>query len=613
MLGSYDIIVKTEEIRRRVQEGDFDSAQKVLDTMVLKKVKNIADLSLLSEVLTKNERYDEAMELLNRVYKKSKTRRTLHQMVFISIGRKNIEDAERFLRKYEEVAPSDYNIYIFRYKIDKLKKESYETLIKSLKELKNRAYIEKWAYELAKMYYKAGMEKECIKECSDIILWFGEGSYVEKARVLKAYYSGEVGKDEIIKKLKNRAYRENKNGESAEESEELSPSESENKLSKDEPEIELLPEDFQADPSSVELIIEQLPVDVGSGEEHIYTTIPDLEVGDRVMEEIADYVSKEVESILSNEQDDLASKEDISNEDIHNEDTHNENRIVGESVLGDDGEVHSTDKTENNNEDLDKLTELSEYFDVDIMDIFGNFLHVESIKNQLVKSIEIITSKRTKSVQMIITGAPSSGKSTLAKDIAIFLNKIGNLKTSRIAKISAMRLNEIDDIKNKEELRSCCMVIENANELKKPTIDKILALIKYFHGDIAIIFEENKKNMNRLFREYPKLMEMFKNRIHLPQYTDKELLGFAKSYIMHKDYKLETSTIELLIDGVDEIINSTSKEKQLESISKYVQNTINFAELRTGKLSSKPTNESKQMDSKILSLLPEDFNLNIIP
>ena len=78
-------------------------------------------------------------------------------------------------------------------------------------------------------------------------------------------------------------------------------------------------------------------------------------------------------------------------------------------------------------------------------------------------------SKHTKSVQMIITGAPCSGKTTLAKDIAIFLNRTGKLKTSRIAKISAIKLNEIDILSMKEELRNSCLVIENASDLKKPT------------------------------------------------------------------------------------------------------------------------------------------------
>ena len=208
-MGSYGIIVKKEEVRKRVQKGDFNSAQKIIDTMALKKVKNIADLILFADIYAHNERYDEAMELLNRVYKKSKTRRVLFKMVSVSIKRKDIEDAQYFLQEYELAAPDDYNIFIFRYKIDKMKKEPYNVLIDSLKKLKKYIYMEK-CYELAKLYYKAGMEKECIEECSEIILWFGEGSYVEKAKFLKAYYLGEMDKDEMINMLKNRAKQTNK-------------------------------------------------------------------------------------------------------------------------------------------------------------------------------------------------------------------------------------------------------------------------------------------------------------------------------------------------------------------------------------------------------------------
>lgn len=572
MLGSYDIIVKTEEIRRRVQEGDYETAQRIIDTMKLKRVKNIADLSLLAEVLTQNKRYDEAMELLNRVYKKSKTRRTLYQMVFVSIGRKNIQDAEHYLSKYEEVASNDYNIYIFRYKIDKLKKEPYEVLIKSLKEVKKKAYIEKWAYELAKIYYKAGMEKECIKECSDIILWFGDGSYVERAKILKAYYSGEVDKDEILENLRKRASEDNNEAhdedceESADEAQESSLEEAHTE--------ELSPKEDRAET------------------EASINTMPDIMVNNQVMEEIADSVSKDIEGILSDE----------DNDDIN--DKYN--------CLVEDDTGTSPIHIPEDNEDIDKLMKFSEELGVDIIQIFSNFIHIKSIRNQLVKSIELITNKRTKSVQMIITGAHSSGKTTLAKDIAIFLNKIGKLQSSRIAKISALKLNEIEVINNKDELKGCCMVIENANELKRPTINKILALVKYFHGDIGIILEENKKNMNKLFREEPKLMEMFRNRIHLPNYTEEELLGFAQSYIILKNYNLETSTLNVLSEGVNEIIKNSSKDKQLERILKYVHNAVSFADIRTGKQLSK-SGQDQHMESDILPLLPEDFTMCIKP
>jgi predicted kinase len=120
---------------------------------------------------------------------------------------------------------------------------------------------------------------------------------------------------------------------------------------------------------------------------------------------------------------------------------------------------------------------------------------------------------------MMITGTKNSGKSTLAKDLTIFFHQIGRLKSTRVAKIDAEKMNGIDVLSKKDTLRDSCLIVENASELNRATIDQLLELIKYFRGDIIVIFEENKKNINALFRECPKLMELFKNRIHLPETT----------------------------------------------------------------------------------------------
>lgn len=204
-MGAYENIVKIEEMRKRLGEGDYETALKILNTMSLRKIKKTSDLSIMAEVYEKNGRYEEAMELLLRIYQKSKTRKIVFQLTMLSIKLLHIDDAEYYFKEYQLLAPNDFYNEIFRYKIDKLKGEPYEKLIATLEALKNKEYIEKWAYELAKLYYKAGMEKECIEECSNIILWFGEGSYVEKAKMLKAYYSGETNKEKMIEELKRRA------------------------------------------------------------------------------------------------------------------------------------------------------------------------------------------------------------------------------------------------------------------------------------------------------------------------------------------------------------------------------------------------------------------------
>lgn len=208
-MGLYEIIVKTEEVRRQVQEGDFIRAQKILDTMELKKIKNVSDLSLMAEVYTKNARYEEAYELLLKINNKTRARKSVFQLVQNAIYRENAEEAERYFTEYKQQAPKDFHLHIFRYQIDKLKNAPIELQIESLKVLKKREYIEKWAYELAKLYYRADMEEECVRECSDIILWFGSGVFVEKAKVLKSYYSGE-DKDKILADLKKRARKSEK-------------------------------------------------------------------------------------------------------------------------------------------------------------------------------------------------------------------------------------------------------------------------------------------------------------------------------------------------------------------------------------------------------------------
>jgi hypothetical protein len=195
----YENIVKIEEMRKLTDNNQYLKAIKILDTMDINKIKALTDLSIIAEIYMRNERYDEAMAVLTKIYNKTKTRRILYQLVDLSIKRGSIQEAEDYLDRYIKIAPQDSSRFIFRYSIDKLQGESYEILIASLEQLKEHEYYEKWAYELAKVYHKAGMKDKCVRECSDIILWFGEGIYVEKAKLLKGYYVGDINPIHMLK------------------------------------------------------------------------------------------------------------------------------------------------------------------------------------------------------------------------------------------------------------------------------------------------------------------------------------------------------------------------------------------------------------------------------
>jgi len=103
-------------------------------------------------------------------------------------------------------------------------------------------------------------------------------------------------------------------------------------------------------------------------------------------------------------------------------------------------------------------------------------------------------------------------------------------------------------------------------------------------------------------------MELFKNRIHLPSYTEEDLLGFAYFYIMQREYILKQPAFEVLKAGINEIYRNTERDKQLESVAKYVQNAIDAVDLRTGKLLSALAAEGRLADAGILTILPEDFS-----
>jgi tetratricopeptide (TPR) repeat protein len=131
-MGSYDNIVKIEEMRKHMEEGNIQAALLILDTMETRKIKNMSDLSLIAEVYAQNERYEEAEKLLHKIYEKTKSRKSLYQLLDVSIKNNNVEEAQQYLEEYKKLAPKDFYKYIFQYKIDKLKGAPYEMLISTL-------------------------------------------------------------------------------------------------------------------------------------------------------------------------------------------------------------------------------------------------------------------------------------------------------------------------------------------------------------------------------------------------------------------------------------------------------------------------------------------------
>ena len=168
-------------------------------------------------------------------------------------------------------------------------------------------------------------------------------------------------------------------------------------------------------------------------------------------------------------------------------------------------------------------------------------------------------------------------------------------------------MNTVDIMSKKDTLKDCCLVVENASELKRRTIEGLLELSISLPGDIAIVFEENKKNINKLFRECPKLMDLLKNRIHLPQYNQVDLAGFAFACLKQKDYRLDSKAEQILQTKICQITQHFEPNRYLEQINNLMQSIMNAADLRTGKQLSSLANQGRLKDVEILTVLGEDF------
>jgi len=186
-MRQYEFAIRIAQIHHLVEERKYKKALAVIRTLDMRQVKSISDLTIIADVFARTEQFESAKEAYLKIYNKSKTRRVVYRLVSISIRTKELDDAERYYNEFVQMCPSTRDIIILRYRIDKAAGVHIGKLVETLEELKEEEYIEEWAYELARLYYKAGRFEECRRECEDILLWFGHGEIVERAKKLMEY------------------------------------------------------------------------------------------------------------------------------------------------------------------------------------------------------------------------------------------------------------------------------------------------------------------------------------------------------------------------------------------------------------------------------------------
>lgn len=330
ILDKEEFRVKLGEINKLVEARDYKGAMQIVDSIDWRRVKNVRTLCVVGEIYAANKRYEESKEIFLLAYHRAPIgKNILYRLIEVSLKMGQISEATEFFDEYREVAGNDNSQYILRYKIARAKNASLNEQIRILEEYKEKEFTERWSYELAKLYYKAGDKQKCLDLCNEMILWFNDGNYVMKALDLKQRMGVLTGEEKekyeqrFIPKLippeKAKEIRESKETETAEESE----------YEESRPVTDTIQVDDERDLNSSETFQEKISKgirDIFGGHKKAAEEPEDME--EDVQDESEDSTEEEAEDVQEGEEtpeeETAATEESAESEETDSEDTEEE-------------------------------------------------------------------------------------------------------------------------------------------------------------------------------------------------------------------------------------------------------------------------------------------------
>ena len=330
ILDKEEFRVKLGEINKLVEARDYKGAMQIVVSIDWRRVKNVRTLCVVGEIYAANKRYEESKEIFLLAYHRAPIgKNILYRLIEVSLKMGQISEATEFFDEYREVAGNDNSQYILRYKIARAKNASLNEQIRILEEYKEKEFTERWSYELAKLYYKAGDKQKCLDLCNEMILWFNDGNYVMKALDLKQRMGVLTGEEKekyeqrFIPKLippeKAKEIRESKETETAGESE----------YEESRPVTDTIQVDDERDLNSAETFQEKISKgirDIFGGHKKAAEEPEDME--EDVQDESEDSTEEEAEDVQEGEEtpeeETAATEESAESEETDSEDTEEE-------------------------------------------------------------------------------------------------------------------------------------------------------------------------------------------------------------------------------------------------------------------------------------------------
>ena len=702
-MDKYEYSLKLEEINRLVENDNYEDAAKIADTVDWKRVRNARTLCMVSEIYEANDRLEDSRDVLMRAYRRAQGGRMIvYRLAEVAIQMREFDEAIEYYSEFADIAPNDYSRYVLKYKIYKGRGSRLEEQIAILEEYKEKEYTEKWAYELALLYYKAGEEQKCVEECDDLVLWFRQGDYVIKALELRsrltpltaeqrAIYEHrdeltpnkaelveaavptlekvitekmptseeEAITDNIISETEKelaqavsqhaaeaqaekedqdnswryhtgpeRTEEEHKEAEIEQEksAEEVS-AEGENSpkeipgenSDKQEPSVEDLQREIANSmrelvsditrKESDEGIIEPMndkPVHSGTAQTEERTEPPKENIDDVLMAMAVgteEQAMAEEESEPAQEESEAETKESEEEKvpEVPGTDTEaqkgaeqpkaetEEEGISAEiRETGEVSQVPETDTQKPAGDTIDLSAALERAAGVENMRpntaepnaakeeakkesvsnaipqltleeqyIFSYFSSIQGLREQIAAALQdakqkVKLDRTSRSGNVVITGLPGSGRTTLAIRIAKALSKYKGENSARVAKIYAEDFNKKDIPSTVAKIAGGTLIIEEAGDLSDSVAKQLAKAMEFRTDGLVIILEDEKHLLKALFDRHPELAEKFTSEVTVPIFTNDELVAFGKTYAFDEDYKIDDMATMILYNRIGE-------------------------------------------------------------
>ena len=657
---------KFEKLKKCLEEENYDGAVMVADQISIHKTKNISELNMLGKAYKKHEDFLLAREFFERSYRKRCSRTVLMDLMDCCLEIKDLESTESYFNEYQRLVPEDkVTQYKYRYEIEKRKGRERHLLIMILEELKAIEYVEEYAYELALQYHKVGRKQDCINECNDIILWFGTGESVERARILLAYYKGEIGLEEaqfegtyypkssVIQQMKENEkkgedvwiaqkaaklreevkkieetpnfHEEVKKAEEAAKAREEARRAEEVKRMQQEVKEEVPFEKINKTIEETKKTKEVLHIaDISKQREEAkrFEEIRRAEEIKRAREELkraeeavakAKEEAKRIEEAIKLQEETKFAKE------MEEEILPLEKEVVEEVAFTKQEDEISFEKkdepvffsleTENiqvSKEQYRELATILERKKISLSEILKSFGRIEEITKQILLSMDIALKTRETSF-FVIMGEEKSGKTKLALTMINLLFELGLVQYDKTAIMDATQLNQISIKEYASQLKNCNIVVQRAGSMTEKTVEDLINFFKENKKETCLFLEDSNIQIANLLSLEKEWTKIFYNQILLQEYTTENLMGFAYDYITKEDYSIEYEAAKVLRDKIDEIVKFHGKESSLCCVMQLAKEILRHAEQRVNTILLGMVSEGKIQTGSYLVICPEDI------